>query len=85
MDIYYIFIFFFQLYILKFTNPNLIRFDLADYMYILSMFDNVNKTSKEKPIGKAIVSVKIGQFLELVFNPIIRLNILVSIKSINQR
>lgn len=80
-----IFIFIFGLYIFEFAKLNLIRFNPTDYLYILDMFDNINNTSKEEPIREVMVSVKIGQFHELVCNPIMRLSILIQIENINQR
>lgn len=47
------------------------------------MFDNVNKASKRGPIGKIPLSVKIGQFYELVYNLIIYLSVFISIESMN--
>lgn len=80
-----IFISIFGLYIFQFTNPNLIRFDSANYLCILGMFDNINNNSKERPIRKAIVSIKIKQFHELVCNSIMHQFVLIWIKNINQR
>lgn len=71
-----ILIFILWLYIFEFTNPNLFRFDLADYLYILGTFNNINNTSKERPIREVTVSVKIRQFHKLIYNPIIYLNVL---------
>lgn len=65
------------MYILEFTNPNFIILNFTNYLCILGIFDNVNNTSKEGPIRKVIVSVKIGQFYELIYNPIMYLNILI--------
>ncbi len=49
------------------------------------MFNNVNNNSKEGPIREATVSLKIGQFHELLCNPIMRLSVLIWIESINQK
>lgn len=54
-----IFIFIFKLYILEFTNPNFIRFNLTNYLFILGTFDDGNNISKKEPIGEATMSVKI--------------------------
>lgn len=80
-----LFIFIFRLYIFEFINPNLNRFDLTDCLCILGMFNDVNNTSKKGPIGKVTVSIKIEQFHDLVYNPIIRLNVLIWTESINRR
>lgn len=72
-----IFIFIFQLYILEFTNFNLITFDLVDYLCILGIFNDANNTSKKKLIREAVVSIKIRQFHELVYNLIIHLSVLI--------
>lgn len=61
------------------------RFDLVDYLSILSIFDNINNNSKKVPIGEIIVSVKIKQFYKLIYNQIICLRVLIKTKSINQR
>ncbi len=85
MNIYYIFIFIFGLYILKFTNSNLIKFDPIDQLFILSMFNNINNTSKKKSIKEVTRNVKIKQFQEFIYNLIIYLSILIQTKNINPR
>lgn len=72
-----VYIFIFGFYIFEFTNPNLISYDFADYFCILDIFDNDNNTSKIEPTREAIVSTRIEQFHELVYNLIMHLNIII--------
>lgn len=75
----------FGLYIRKITNPNLIKFDLVDDVYILCTLDNIDNISKKRPIEKAIVSVKIRKFPESIYQPFIHLSFFIYIESINQK